>query len=161
MNKEFFKKKAKDFYNKIKNCIVLISKGEFNFQYMMYLWGVLPGIILILFIPKHIDTINSNILSFFICLIVAVYFSWHMLSIRKALKVHPEYRVIKQTKKELYKDKTPEEIEEIKKEKRKESIEKLLLLRGWNSTPNYVLVGCFDLYIILTELQRIFNIINI
>ena len=50
MNKEYLKERGVNIFNKIKNDVVLITKGEFSFPYMLYLWGALPAVILILFL---------------------------------------------------------------------------------------------------------------
>ena len=156
------KEKLGAFLKKVGNCFVLITKGEFNFKYMMYLWGVLPGFIICFFLQKYIELMQDKfaLLAFLLCLVIIVYFLWHLMYLYKTLKVHPEYRVLKKTKKELYKDKTPDEIKELKKKERQETIKKLLLLEKWDSAPAYILVGVFDLCVILTELQLIFAIIG-
>lgn len=160
MNKGYLKDKVISFFKKIINYFLLISKGEANFNIMLYLWGVLPGIIIAFFLQPSINSIKNKFIAIILLLIILVYFVWHLFSIKKTLKVHPEYRVVKPTKKELYAGKTKEEIENIKKEQRKENVQKLLLLRGWDSKPAYILIGFFDAYVILTQIQSLLNILE-
>lgn len=158
MNKENLKNKFLEILSKVKEEFFLVSKGEANFKKMLYLWGLVPGLIVTFLLQRSIYSINNKLAATVIYIFLAVYFFWHILSIRKALKVQPENRVVKPSKKELYAEKTKEEIEEIKKEQRKENLQKFLLLRSWDSTPNYILIGCFDAYIVLTQLQALLTI---
>lgn len=158
MNNEHIKNKALSIIGAIKNYIILISKGEANFNVMLYLWGVLPGLIITIFLQLRINSIVNIFFAVLVPSIILIYFLWHFFAIRKALKVHPEYVVKKIKKKELYAGKTDEEIEEIKKEKRKETLQKMFLLRGWESKPAYVLIEFFDLYLILTQIQVLLKI---
>lgn len=160
MNMQGFKTGFLNIFKKIKNNIVEVHNGRGNFSSMLYLWGLIPALIITIFFQSKINHLKSEFFSVFICLIITVYFLWHLLCIKNTLKTQPKYKIVKPSKKELFKDKTKEEIEAIKKEKRKEAMQKLLLLRAWDSTPNYVLVACFDAYVTLTQLQRIFQIIR-
>ncbi len=158
MSKEDLKNKSLGILNKIKEEVILVSKGEANFKTMLYLWGLVPGLVITFLLQRSIYSINNKFIATIIFVFLAVYFFWHILCIRKTLKVQPENRVVKPSKKELYAGKTKEEIEAIKKEQRKENLQKFLLLRSWDSTPNYILVGCFDAYIVLTQLQGLLSI---
>lgn len=158
MNEENLKNNSNSILKKIKESIVIVSKGEANFKTMLYLWGLVPGLILTFLLQRSIDSITNKFIAIPIFVFFAIYFFWHILCIRKTLKVQPENRVVKPSKKELYAGKTKEEIEEIKKEKRKENFQKFLLLRAWDTTPNYVLIGCFDAYIVLTQLQSLLDL---
>jgi len=153
MDKEKLKNKSLEMVQNFRNNIALVSRGEANFKVMLYLWGLVPGLIVTFLLQRSINSIHNRFFATIVYVALAIYFLWHIFCIRKSLKVQPENRVIKISKKELYAGKTKEEIEEIKKEKRKENFQKFLLLRAWDSTPNYVLIGCFDAYIVLTQLQ--------
>jgi len=146
------------FGNKIKEHFVRMTKGEYNFGYMLYLWGVIPAIILSLFFQKKIDLIASSTIKIILYTIFFLYFLWHLYVIWKSLKVQPEHKVVKISKKDLHKDKTAEEIQEIKKQKRNDTVKKLMLLHAWDTAPNYVIVSCIDCYVILTQLQGIMRI---
>lgn len=155
-----FVEKIKSFLNGAKNKISIVSKGEASFYSMLYLWGLIPSLILIFFLQNRIDSIKSNTISLIIYLFITLYFLWHLFVIRKTLKVQPQYKRLKLSKKELFKDKTKEEIREIKKEQRKKRLKKLLLLEGWDSAPSYILIACIDVYVALTQMQEIFIILN-
>lgn len=155
-----FKEKIKSFLNGAKNKIIIISKGEANFYSMLYLWGLVPALIIIFFLQNKIDLIRNNTILFVINLIITLYFLWHLFVIRKTLKTQPQYKKIKLSNKELFRGKTKEEIKEIKKEKRKQRFRKLILLEGWDSAPSYILIACIDAYVALTQIQDIFTIIN-
>jgi hypothetical protein len=146
------------FLNKLKDEIVTLSVGRAKFSSMLYLWGLTPAIIIALLLQRNIDRINNMFLVFIIYIFISLYFSWHLFVIRKTLKVQPEYRRIKIKDTELFKDKSEKEINEIKKERRKSKIRKLLLLDGWNSMPPYVIIACLDVYVVLTQLQGMYNI---
>ncbi len=158
MNREDLKNKSFEILNKVREEFAFVSKGEANFKTMLYFWGLIPGLIITFLLQKSIYSINNKFFATIVYIVLAAYFFWHILCIRKTLKVQPENRVVKPSKKELFKGKTKEEIEQIKKEKRKESLQKFLLLRAWDSSPNYVLVGVFDAYIVLTQLQGLLSI---
>ena len=57
-------------------------------------------------------------------------------------------------------NKTKEEIKEIKKQKREDNMKKLLLLKAWDSSPAYTLIELFDIFVILTQIQRFLIIID-
>lgn len=155
-----FKEKTKSFLNGAKNKIIIVSKGEANFYSMLYLWGLIPALVIIFLLQNKIDSIKNNIVLFIIYLIITLYFLWHLFVIRKTLKVQPQYKKVKISNKELFKGKTKEEIKEIKKEKRKERFRKLILLEGWNSAPSYIIITCIDAYVALTQMQGIFIILK-
>lgn len=155
-----FKDKIKSFLNGAKNKIIIVSKGEANFYSMLYLWGLIPALVIIFLLQNKIDSIKNNIVLFIIYLIITLYFLWHLFVIRKTLKVQPQYKKVKISNKELFKGKTKEEIKEIKKEKRKERFRKLILLEGWNSAPSYIIITCIDAYVALTQMQGIFIILK-
>ncbi|MDD2840705.1 MAG: hypothetical protein PHY80_06380 [Rickettsiales bacterium] len=146
------------FLKKIKNEILLLSDGKAKFNYMLYLWGLTPAIVITFFFQKQIDSIKNSALIFIVYLLISLYFLWHLFVIRKTLKVQPEYKRVKLSNRELFKDKTKEEIEAIKKDKRKSKFRKLILLEGWESTPPYIMIACFDTYVALTQIQGMFNI---
>lgn len=146
------------FLTKIKNEILILSDGKANFNRMLYLWGLTPALIITFLLQKRIDSIKSTILILIIYLAISLYFLWHLFVIRKTLKIQPEYKKIKISNKELFKNKTKEEIEAIKKEKRKSRLKKLILMEGWESTPSYIMIACFDTYVALTQIQGMFSV---
>lgn len=147
--------------NAIKNNIIIISKGEYqHFNRLLYIWGLLPGILITLFIQNKLPNTSNLFFSILSYSLIVFYFAWHLFAIIKTLKVQPQYKVKKITKKELYEGKTSEEIKNIKKQKREDNIKKLLLLKAWDSSPSYVIIEIFDLFIILSQIQRFFYIIN-
>lgn len=148
------------FFNFIIAKIKKTNNGESNYYIMLYVWGVFPAVILMMFLQKHLSRMDNGFFKLIISLFITLYFLWHLFVIRKTLILHPEHKPVKITKKELYKDKTEEEIKEIKKEKRKEIVQKMLLLRAWNTSPDYIIIACLDAYNAATELQIIFNIIG-
>ncbi|HSQ97772.1 MAG TPA: hypothetical protein VLL98_03575 [Rickettsiales bacterium] len=146
------------FREQIKNQIILLSKGKGKFNKMLYLWGLTPALIVTFFFQHKINSIKNIPMAFIIYFLILFYFSWHIFVVRQTLKVQPEYRKVKIKDKELFKGKTKEEISFIKKERKKSKIKKMLLLEKWDSAPPYVIIICFDIYIILVQLQGIFNI---
>ena len=151
----------KKIYNYIKNQIVILSKGECkNFYSMLYLWGLLPFVVISYITRGSNHILGAGFLSILIYLIFIIYFIWHIYVVKKTLKVQPQYKVKKLSKKELYKDKTKEEIKEIKNEKRKDTLKKLLLLKSWDSVPMYTIIELLDFIVILNQMQKILNIID-
>lgn len=148
------------FFENIMEEIKKVSTGNGNFNTMLYAWGVAPGVILTIFIQRKIDFMDNVYMQFLLYLIFFLYFLWHFFVVRKTLKVQPEHKVVKPSKKELYEGKSKEEIKQIKDEKRKETLQKMFLLRAWDTTPIYVIVECFDVYLFLTQVQGLYNIIT-
>lgn len=146
------------YLRKIKNEIIVLSDGKARFNYMLYLWGLTPAVIITFLFQKQIDSINNVALALIVYFVVCLYFLWHLFVIRKTLKVQPEYKKVKMTNKQLFKGKTKEEINAIKKELRKSKLKKLILLEGWDSTPSYIMIACFDTYVALTQIQGMFSI---
>lgn len=146
------------FLTKIKNEILILSEGKANFNRMLYLWGLTPAIIITFLLQRRIDSIKNVALILIIYFAISLYFLWHLFVIRKTLKIQPEYKKVKISNKELFKGKTKEEIEAIKKEKRKSGLRKLILLEGWESTPAYIMIACFDTYVALTQIQGMFSV---
>lgn len=152
------KDKVLFFWQQIKNQIVILSQGKAKFNQMLYLWGLTPALIVAIFLQNRINSIKFVPISFILYCVIFCYFAWHIFIVRKTLKVQPEYRKVTIKDKELFKDKTQEEIELIKKERKKSKIKKLLLLEKWDSAPPYFIIICIDLYIILLQLEAIFRI---
>lgn len=151
----------KNLYNYIKNQIIILSKGECkSFYSMLYLWGLLPFVVISYITRGSNHILGAGFLSILIYLIFIIYFIWHIYVIRKTLKVQPQYKVKKISKKELYANKTKEEIKEIKSEKRKDVLKKLLLLKPWGSAPMYTIIELLDFIVILNQIQKILNIID-
>lgn len=144
-----------------KNQFVTLSKGEYpHFYTMLYVYSVLPAL-LIFFISKKNYSINlNNYVVILTSLLMIIYFIWHIYVVKKTLKVQPQYVVKKITKKELYANKTPEEIKQIKKDKKIKTVKKLLLLEAWDSAPIYTIVELVDVAVIIFQFQRILNIID-
>ena len=145
----------------IKNQVITLSKGEYkSFYSMLYLWGLLPFVVISYITRGSNHILGAGFLSILIYLIFIIYFIWHIYVVKKTLKVQPQYKVKKLSKKELYKDKTKEEIKEIKNEKRKDILKKLLLLKSWDSVPMYTIIELLDFIVILNQIQKILNIID-
>ena len=157
MNIVSIKDKVLFYLGRVKSEIRVLSEGRAKFGYMLYLWGLTPALVITFFFQKHIDSIRNVALVLIVYLVISLYFLWHLFVIRKTLKVQPEYRRVKISKKELFKGKSKEEIEAIKKELRKKRFKKMILLEGWDSTPSYIMVACFDAYVALTQIQGMFN----
>jgi hypothetical protein len=148
----------KKIFEMVKNTFKILVEGNGNFNRILFLWGVVPNVVLILFFQRKIEIFRFRFFTLFICILIIVYFLWHIFIVRKTLKIQPQYKVVKVKKKDLYKGKTKEEIAEMKKEERKTAVKKMFLLEAWDSTPNYVIVICLDAYTVLTQLQIIFGI---
>ena len=145
----------------VKDKILILSKGEYqHFNMMLYFWGLIPGLVIVLFIQNKSPNKNNLFFSILFYILVIIYFLWHFFVSKKTLKVQPQYKITKMTKKELYKNKTKEEIKEIKKQKREDNMKKLLLLKAWDSSPAYTLIELFDIFVILTQIQRFFIIVD-
>ena len=154
------KEKLKIFFTNFKNKIIILSKGEANFNTMLYVWGLIPSLVIMFFLQGKINSIKISFFSIIIYLFLILYFSWHFFVIRKTLKLQPEYKKVKINKKDLYKDKTKEEIEQIKKENRKKTFKKMLLLTPWDTMPMYNIISCLDFLMIITQVQYLLNIIR-
>ena len=151
----------KKIYNYIKNQIIILSKGECkSFYSMLYLWGLLPFVVISYITKGYKPILETDFISILIYLIFIIYFIWHIYVVKKTLKVQPQYKVKKISKKELYANKTKEEIKEIKNEKRKDTLKKLLLLKSWDSVPMYTIIELLDFIAILNQMQKILNIID-
>ncbi len=145
----------------IKNQVITLSKGEYkSFYSMLYLWGFLPCVLVSYITKGSTPIINVGFISILIYLMFVIYFVWHIYVVKKTLKVQPQYKVKKISKKELYANKTKEEIKEIKSEKRKDVLKKLLLLKSWDSVPMYTIIELVDFIVILNQIQKILNIID-
>ena len=145
----------------IKNQVITLSKGEYkSFYSMLYLWGFLPCVLVSYITKGSTPIINVGFISILIYLMFVIYFVWHIYVVKKTLKVQPQYVVKKITKKELYANKTPEEIKQIKKDKKIKTVKKLLLLERWDSMPMYRIVEWVDVLVIIFQFQRILNIID-
>ena len=133
-----------------------ITKGNIGYNTLLFALGFCPAICLFLF-HKKIEN-AFLIIKFLLSLFIFVYYVWHLYVIYIFLKIHPEYKEKKVSKKELYKDKTKEEIEKIKKEKFKSNLQKFFLLKSWKTRPNHEWIICLDLLFILTYFRIIINI---
>ena len=147
--KSFFIKKL----GFLKGEFFAITSGNGNFKRMLFLWGAIPGIIISLILHRKIDRISFNFFKIFLSVIFVLYFSWHFYSLCKTIHLHPEYKKKKIKKRDLYKDKTDEEIKKIKIDNMKNTLKKALLMKSWDTTPDYFWVGAIDLYVILTFIQ--------
>jgi len=152
------KNKILFYLGKLKNEIVILSCGKAKFNYMLYLWGLTPAVIITFFFQRKIDSIKNTPLILIIYLAISLYFFWHIFVIRKTLKVQPEYKKVKINKKELFEGKTKEEVLAIKDNMKKSRLRKLVLLEGWESAPTYNIIICFDVYVALTQIQGMFNV---
>ena len=142
------------FCDKIKQSIITTTKGETNLNIMLFGYGVFPALVYVIFLERKIKHIDFSFIRLFLFLLVFLYFIWHLYVIWKTLKVHPEYKKQKKpSKKELCKGKTKEEIKQIEKEIGKTRIRKALLLEGWDTSPNYVIVSLIDIYVLLSIFQ--------
>jgi len=128
--------------------------GNGKLNEILYIWGVLPGI-LVLLLQRRIESFSFLFISKIICLFLMIYFLWHFLVIKRTLKAQPNLIVKKIKQKDLFEGKTKEEISEIKKQIGKDRLKKALLLKAWDTTPIYVIVYLLDLLIALTQLQAI------
>ncbi|MDR2527327.1 MAG: hypothetical protein LBC92_05640 [Rickettsiales bacterium] len=158
--------------NKIKNILgkiyyiikmkvlVFTSGNAESFKRMLYCYGLIPSIIVVFYIDKKI-VMYKNFFTFLVSLFLMIYFSWHVYVIWKTLKVQPQYKKPKKIKKkDLYANKTKEEIESIKKQNKKDFVDKLLLRKSWNDTPDYVIISCCEVLAIWMELNHILNYIG-
>lgn len=144
-----------------KNQFITLSKGEYpHFYTMLYVYSLLPAILIFFIAKKNHSIILNNYITILTSLLIIVYFIWHIYVVKKTLKVQPQYVVKKITNKELYANKTPEEIKQIKKDKKIKTVKKLLLLEAWDSVPIYTIVEWIDVLVVIFQLQRILNIID-
>ena len=146
----------KNIMNTLKKKFLSISKGNISYNTLLFAWGFCPAICLFLF-HKKIEN-AFLIIKFLLSLFIIIYYMWHLYAIYNFLKIHPEYKEKKISKKELYKDKTKEEIEEIKKENFRSNLQKFFLLKSWKTRPNHQWIVCLDLLFLLTYLRIIINI---
>ncbi|MDR3290243.1 MAG: hypothetical protein LBT02_03085 [Rickettsiales bacterium] len=158
--REKFLRTLKVVFDFIKNQVVILSNGETkSFKITLYVWGLIPAFIVVLFLQRKINLSQNSFLTLIFEVFLILYFSWHIYVIRKTLKVQPNLRAPKKlSKKELYVNKTADEIQEIKKQQKKELSQKLLLKKPWKETPDYVIIGCFDFFVVLTEFSLFMNI---
>ena len=144
-----------------KNQFIVLSKGEYqHFYIMLYIYSLLPAILIFFILKKNYFIILNDYVVIFISLIIMAYFIWHIYVVKKTLKVQPQYIVKKITKKELYAGKTPEEIKQIKKDNKIKTVKKLLLLESWDAMPMYTIIELMDAIIVIFQFQRILNIID-
>ncbi|GMO59276.1 MAG: hypothetical protein Ta2D_04990 [Rickettsiales bacterium] len=159
---EIFSYIKETFYIRLKNKIVTLTKGEIpveKFDNFLWVWSGIPMAIVVLWLQPKLNIYYNNFFSFVLEFLLLVYFSWNFYVVKKVVKLHPELKPPKRpSRKELYANKTKEEIEEIKKMKKKELYEKLMLKKSWRDTPGYYIVLCLDLFIILQELQLIIQL---
>jgi hypothetical protein len=146
----------------VKQKIILMTKGESSWYPMIYGYGLFPALFVYFFCQKTIEQNRNNFFIIFIELLLFLYFAWHIYVIYKTLKVQPQYVAPKKlTKKELYAGKTKDEIKAIKKEQKKEVVQKLMLQRAWDTTPYYKIIGAVELYICFIELQLFLEACNL
>jgi hypothetical protein len=147
---------------KIKDKIVVLSKGKCgSFNFMLYGWGLAPALFVLFFLQRRISYNKNSIFVVLVELFLFVYFTWHFYTINKTLKVQPQYKVIIPTKKELYKDKTPEEIKEIKKQRKRKILNKFLLKESWSTTPNYSIIRLIDIFVAWSNLTYFLQYIKV
>lgn len=169
--KDFFSKLKKNleaFFIKVihavKQSFIKATKGEENFNIMLWCWGLIPGLAVLIFVQEYLERRFSGRPSILIYLFLMFFFLWHAVSIRTTLKKHPEYRVKKENKKNKYKNLSRKEIKELRqkerKEKSKELVQKALLIRPWKTMEFYKFVFVMDCVIIVFEASRILYIIS-
>lgn len=143
------------------NIIDIIKKttrGEGVYWKVLYLWGLLPALLILYFQKSPVYMQSSKFTLFLIYLIITFYFLWHLFVLRNTLQTQPEYKVVKKSKKELYEGKTPEEIKEMKKQERKRTLRKFMLLEAWDTAPSYTIIACIDAFVALTQIQYLFQL---
>jgi hypothetical protein len=151
------KQKATAFYEYTKANVITITNGQGRWKFVLYVWGVLPAVLILLAFQKDLRVYNG-FPSFIAELLIAIYFSWHGYVIRKTLKVHPEFVMKVPTKEErIASAKTPEEAEKIKKEIKKETFQKIILMKSWSRTPDYNIIFLTDIFMAWTEIQLILS----
>ena len=148
--------KFKDIKTKIVEDFFAFTKGLGSYNKLLFLWGCFPGFFFAFIFIKKISNFILPV-KFLLSIIIMIYFIWHIYAIYKTLKEQPQYKKKKISKKELYKDKTEEEIKKIKRENLKIKAQKLVLIKPWDTSPTHTWVVCLDLYVILTYLNVIIN----
>lgn len=154
MNKSDIKSIILGIFNKIQSRIKELWSGKTSLNVVLYRWGLLPGCIILLF-QKNINSIQNSFISISIYLLISLYFLWHLFVIRRTLKAQPELVVKKIKEKDLFEGKTKEEISKIKLQIGKDRLKKALLLKSWNTTPNYTIIAAFDAVVALTQIQHL------
>ena len=157
---ENLKLKITNFIKYSVNSIREITKGHGNYNKILYLWGLLPSLLMLYYQKSPLYSNMDRGLAASLYVIIALYFIWHLIVIRNTLKEQPEYKVVKKSKKEIYQGLTDEQIKELKRENRKTNIKKFFLLESWDTAPAYTFIICIDAFVGLTQVQYLLQIIK-
>ena len=159
----YIKKNVLNILFKIKLSFIKSTKGEENFYVMLWGWGILPAVLFTFYLADKLERIKTGLISFPVCILIIVFFVWHIFAIRTTIKNHPEYKRIKEDKKAKYKGLNKKQIKELKQKERKERnvnlFKKAMLIKAWDSTEFYKIVILVDCFVILTQVQRILYIL--
>ncbi len=138
-----------------------VYNSEESMSRVLWLWGVLPSIFFVLLLRRLFKSAVSSSLFFrvimlCVAIVVMLYFLWHIISIRRKLKLEPEldstYRAAL-AEKSMFDGLNEEEIvakkAELKKANRKLLVKKVFLLAPWGSFDFYKLVACVECILVL------------
>jgi large-conductance mechanosensitive channel len=155
--KIYFNSVKEKLYYPLKNKVISLTKGEIEiakFDNFLWIWGGIPIIFVVLWLQPKLNLFYNTFFAFILEFFLLLYFSWNFYVIKKIVKLHPELKPPKKpSRKKLYANKTEAEIKEIKKQKKQEFIDKMMLKKSWRDTPGYYIVLCSDLFLILQEIQ--------
>jgi hypothetical protein len=143
------------------NSFKKVSSGNQDLKKVLWIWGVFPAMFDILVIERFIFKVHFSVIEIVLSMLIASYFVWHLVAIRKNI---PEYNLPRAERKRLKAERKKQRIAE--KKKRSESglkiigsdlLQKLLLKKSWGKFSFTKVVVCLDLIIILTHVNNILS----
>lgn len=165
MFKTFFNKVflfLKKIYNGLKERVVSsflrARNGEENLNIILYYWSLIPCVIYFI----SLKFVNSRFLLEIFDVIILLLTILDLYFIARTLEVHPEYDselVKEKERQEYYNTLTKEELEKVKKQERKNNINKTLkkyiLLKTDDKVDLFKIIRLFVIITLLIAIKRI------
>ena len=165
MFKTFFNKVflfLKKIYNGLKERVVSsflrARNGEENLNIILYYWSLIPCVIYFI----SLKFVNSRFLLEIFDVVILLLAILDLYFIARTLEVHPEYDselVKEKERQEYYNTLTKEELEKVKKQERKNNINKTLkkyiLLKTDDKVDLFKIIRLFVIITLLIAIKRI------
>ncbi len=165
MFKTFFNKVflfLKKIYNGLKERVVSsflrARNGEENLNIILYYWSLIPCVIYFI----SLKFVNSRFLLEIFDVVILLLTILDLYFIARTLEVHPEYDselVKEKERQEYYNTLTKEELEKVKKQERKNNINKTLkkyiLLKTDDKVDLFKIIRLFVIITLLIAIKRI------
>lgn len=141
MSENNFIQKLKNFSDKIFISFEAATKGQEDFQVVIWLWGIFSFFICYFLIRPILVLSKIKFFDTILCLVVIAYYVWHIVAVKRCSPKTPKL--------------SEEEKKKLKEDRYKRWMRKLLLqepMAKWN--PALMMIAA-DLYVIATFLEYI------